>query len=414
MILGRTILGRYVFRQSAGAVVLILTSLTGMVWIAVALRQIELLTSQGQGAITFLKMTTLALPTLIAFIAPIALLIACLHTLSRLNGDSELIVMTAGGAPTWRLLSPLLLLAVIVSLTVVAINHVIAPWSQRTIRDYALQIRTDLISQVIQPGRFTTPEPNLTFHIQGRARDGELQGLLMHDARDDKQVTSYLAERGYIVKQDKTAYLLMQNGHILRRNAVNGPVDIIVFERYAVDIARFEQKAEGALSFRPRERYTSELLNPAPADLALQAADGRYRAELHDRLANPLYPIAFMLIALAFAGQAVTTRQNRSQGVIFGFAIAVGCRVAGIGVTNSTAVKPSMVIWQYAVPLIAIVIAAIAIQLNMTPRPAPRAVRVARLKLQLAIARAKSVFERKPKNPTTAHLARRREQQGAS
>ena len=67
-----TILGRYVFRQAAGAVVLILVSLTGVTWIAVALRQIELMTSQGQGTITFLKMTTLTVPTLMAFIAPIA------------------------------------------------------------------------------------------------------------------------------------------------------------------------------------------------------------------------------------------------------------------------------------------------------------------------------------------------------
>ena len=64
-----TILGRYVFRQAAGAVVLILVSLTGVTWIAVALRQIELMTSQGQGTITFLKMTTLTVPTLMAFIA---------------------------------------------------------------------------------------------------------------------------------------------------------------------------------------------------------------------------------------------------------------------------------------------------------------------------------------------------------
>ena len=42
------ILSRYVFRQTAGALVLILVSLTGVTWIAVALRQLELMTTQGQ------------------------------------------------------------------------------------------------------------------------------------------------------------------------------------------------------------------------------------------------------------------------------------------------------------------------------------------------------------------------------
>ena len=42
------ILSRYVFRQTAGALVLILVSLTGVTWIAVALRQLDLMTTEGQ------------------------------------------------------------------------------------------------------------------------------------------------------------------------------------------------------------------------------------------------------------------------------------------------------------------------------------------------------------------------------
>src|SRR2546425_13093153 len=109
------ILSRYVFRQAAGALVLILVSLTGVTWIAVALRQLDLMTSQGQDALRFLAMTTLAIPSMMALIAPIALLIAAIHVLNRLNSDSELIVMTAGGAPVGGLLKPFGLLALLVA-----------------------------------------------------------------------------------------------------------------------------------------------------------------------------------------------------------------------------------------------------------------------------------------------------------
>ena len=97
MMLTGTILSRYLFRQTAGAVLLILLSLTGVVWIALALRQLNLVTTQGQDAWVFIQMTLLALPNLMALIAPIALLVASIHVLNRLNGDSELIIMTAGG-----------------------------------------------------------------------------------------------------------------------------------------------------------------------------------------------------------------------------------------------------------------------------------------------------------------------------
>ena len=83
---------RYVFRQAAGALVLILASLGGIVWIALALRELNIVTSQGQSGWALLSLTTLALPNLLAIIAPVALLIAAIHTLHRLNSDSELIV----------------------------------------------------------------------------------------------------------------------------------------------------------------------------------------------------------------------------------------------------------------------------------------------------------------------------------
>ena len=87
---------------------LILLSLGGIVWIGLALRELNVVTSQGQNAWTLLQMTTLALPNLLGVIAPFALLIAVVQVLSRLNGDSELIVLTASGATVWTVARPLL------------------------------------------------------------------------------------------------------------------------------------------------------------------------------------------------------------------------------------------------------------------------------------------------------------------
>src|SRR5947207_15442641 len=128
-------LSRYVFRQTAGALVLILVSLTGVTWIAVALRQLDLMTTQGQNVLSFLAMTALAIPSMMALIAPIALLIASIHVLNRLNGDSELIVMTAGGMPAWSLLKPLTLLALLTAPGLSSLNHLAGPWAQRKLKD---------------------------------------------------------------------------------------------------------------------------------------------------------------------------------------------------------------------------------------------------------------------------------------
>ena len=110
-----TLFSRYVFRQVANAFVLILLTLTTIVWLATALRKLDLLVSQGQGFVLFLKMTLLSLPGLMALIAPNAMLMASLYTLDRMNGDSELIVMTAAGAPVWRIGAPFVVLGALVT-----------------------------------------------------------------------------------------------------------------------------------------------------------------------------------------------------------------------------------------------------------------------------------------------------------
>lgn len=346
---------------------LILLSLSGIVWIALALRQLNVVTSQGQDAMRLLSMTTLALPNMMALIAPIALLIATIHTLNRLNGDSELIVLTAAGGTVWTVARPLLLLALLVSIAVSSVNHYVMPWSLRLLREIIVEVRTDLLTQVIQPGRFTSPESNLTFHIRDRAMNGELQGILLHDLRDSKQALSYLAERGTIVKQGSSAFLLMSQGHIIRRPDPKEAAQIIVFDSFPVDLTKFEQK-DGEIEFKPRERYFSELVNPEADDPAFKRSPGQFAAELHERFSNPLYPFAFVLLALAFAGQAESTRQSRVQSVVFAFVLAIGARLGGLAINNLIVLKPGMIPLMYALPLGAMLISLFLMTIGARPR----------------------------------------------
>ncbi len=374
-LLGGT-LGRYVFRQAAGALVLILLSLTTIVWIGVALRQLELMTSQGQDGLRFLAMTALALPSLLALVAPIALLIASIHVLNRLGSDSELIIMTAGGAPVWALIKPLGLLALLVALGVSAVNHLAGPWSQRLLREYTILVRTDLIGQVIKPWRFTEPEPKLTIHIRDRAHSGELLGLLLHDARDPKQVATYLAERAQIFKQDGAAFLRMENGHIVSRGEGEKAPRIISFTKYVIDLNQLEQRPELAQMVRPpRERYTTELLRLAPDDPLRKHNPGRAASDLHERFSSPLYGFAFVLIVLAFAGSIQSTRQSRTKSLIAAFGVGVLCRMLGIAATNAVAVRPASAFLMYAIPIGTAVLAAIATQRQIVPRPQSKLLR---------------------------------------
>ncbi len=58
-----------------------------------------------------------------------------------------------------------------------------------------------------------------------------------------------------------------------------------------------------------------------------------YRAEFHDRIMAPLYPLAFMVIVFAYLGAPRTTRQSRGMSLASVIVGALGLRMIGFAST---------------------------------------------------------------------------------
>src|ERR1700761_250179 len=104
----------YVLGQLLGPVALLTLLMTCVIWLTQFPRLLDLVINRGQSAPTFIYLTLLLLPTLLVIILPIAFFFGTLFTLSRLNGDSELVVMASAGYSLRQLAVPLLLTAALV------------------------------------------------------------------------------------------------------------------------------------------------------------------------------------------------------------------------------------------------------------------------------------------------------------
>jgi lipopolysaccharide export system permease protein len=362
---------RYIFRTTFGAFLMILLSLTGIIWITHALREIDLVTNQGQTILVFLGITGLLIPILAQVIAPIAFVIAVVYAIDKLNGDAELVVMNAAGMSPWRLFRPFLAVAITVALLVGFISAYLSPSLQRELRDRATRVRTDLVTNIVQPGRFLTVEGGLTFHIRERRSNGELSGILIDDRRNPDARSTFLAEQGSIVKKDGGTFLLLENGSIQRlEKARGGEPRIVMFDRYAFDLSRFTNDAPVHVTHRPaRERYLWELFAPPAGDPLVKAQPGHFRADLHDRLLAPIYPLAFVVIAFAAIGGPRTTRQSRG----FAVALAIGgvavLRLIGFACIVLSIQTPTALAVLYGSVIFTCTLGALAIRRGVTIEP---------------------------------------------
>jgi lipopolysaccharide export system permease protein len=337
---------RYVFRTTLASFALVLVSLTGVIWITQALRGIDLMTSQGQTILTFLGLTSLVIPALVLIIAPIALMIAISHTLNKLATDSEIIVMNAAGFSPFRLFRPFVLATVVVSIMVAFIAAFLAPDGMRRIKQWDAEITADVLTNVLQPGRFAQLDQNLTIRIRERQPGGLLVGIFIDDRRDPKERISIVADHGTVVKSGTNSFLVLEDGNLQKFEAGKREPAMVAFGRYAFDMSKFSRHGDVALGIR--ERYLSELLYPNRDDPIYKQLPGQFRAELHDRFMAPVYPFAFAALTFAFLGAPRTTRQSRNFSIGGAILAVFGLRMAGFACSVMSVKSPLAAAVQYA------------------------------------------------------------------
>jgi lipopolysaccharide export system permease protein len=337
---------RYVFRTILSAFVLILMSLTGVIWITQILKQIDIITNQGQTILVFLRITGLLVPILMLVIAPIAIMIAVCYALTKLNSDSELVVMNSAGMAPRRVYRPVLGSCLLVAAFVAFISAYLAPLLQRKMNEEVAKVRTDVVANLVRPGAFTSVERGLIFHIRDRIGETQFRGIFIDDNRNAEEHTTIVAEYGQIVQRPEGAFLVMRDGNIERRRPKERDPTVVVFQQYAFDLTRLAQAPQSVIGLR--EMYLWELLFPAPGNAALRASEAQFRVELHERLLAPIYPLAFGVIAFAILGFPRTTRQGRAVSLLAVIAGVAGLRLGGFAVMAMAVNHPPAIIGLYA------------------------------------------------------------------
>jgi lipopolysaccharide export system permease protein len=361
-------IGRYIFRHTFGAFLLVCTSLTALMWITQALRDIDLMTNQGQSIFVFIGITALLIPLLVMIIAPIALMIAVAYMLNKLGNDSELIVMNAAGMPPRVVFRPFLAVGAVVSVLVAALNIYTAPWALRELRTWANEVRTDFVSNIVQPGQFTRFESKLTLHIRQREPNGTLLGVFMDDQRDEKERVTLLAERGNIVKTGRGTFLVLESGSAQRHQASRRDPTIVLFDSYGFDLSEM-MPAQRSLKYSTRERYLWELFQPVAGDPSFNDVPAQVRAELHDRITAPFYPLAFVFVTYAYLGAPRTTRQSRATSLFAAIGIVAALRGLGFVGTLAGVQTPIALILPYLGLAAAFVLGHLAITRGLIIEP---------------------------------------------
>jgi lipopolysaccharide export system permease protein len=342
-------LSLYLLSQLIGPTALFAFLLTAVIWLTTSLRLLDLVINRGQSAPTFVYLTILVLPSLLVIILPIAYFFGTLFALSKLNTDSELVVMSAAGFSRAQVAVPVFIVAALVMALTYLCTLYLMPAGQRAMKDKVVDIRADIGTALLNEGEFNTPALGLTVFIRELNSDGTIRGVLVHDNRNKVHPVTYLAESGQLAQTAGGARLIMADGTIEASGNGGGQLSVLKFQRYVFDLDQFAGPAH-ATERATSERYLSELFWPSAA--LPEKIRNAYIAEGHNRLSEPLYCIVFALIALAAILRGSRARGANALRLTAAFAAMAVVRIAGYGVQGLAVRDPSFNVLFYLIPLL--------------------------------------------------------------
>lgn len=163
------------------------------------------------------QLTFALVPNVIAFTAPMAVLIGVIIGLSKMQGDSELIAIRASGVGNVQIAFPIIILGLLLSLFAFFINLKGVPLASGVVRSIALQTALYKLASPIEPGVFNTEIGGYTIYVKtGDKIDGDWENIFIYNEDKKKnELRLITAKSGKIdstlEKDREFAELVLQN-----------------------------------------------------------------------------------------------------------------------------------------------------------------------------------------------------------
>lgn len=315
----------YFMRQILGATLIVVGSLTGVIWLSQSLRFVDLIINRGVPPETLAFLTMLLLPTWLSIVLPVGIFVGTIFVYNRMTGDREIVVLEASGISPLRLARPALTLAAVITLVCYLLTLWVIPLSYRAFKDLQFQIRHNYTELMLREGVFSTITDNVMLFVRTRHAGDVLEGIIIHDERDPDETVTIFAVSGSLEVTSDGPTIGLHTGTRQARDMRTGKVEFLSFDSYEVDF-RSEKTATRGQSRDRNELFIVDLLEPKAEQTPLRDFDSLI-AEGHYRLTAPLLALVLPLAGLAVLLRGELSRRGAFMRILLAIAVAAAIQV---------------------------------------------------------------------------------------
>ncbi|MEQ8355221.1 MAG: LptF/LptG family permease [Kiloniellaceae bacterium] len=350
-----TTINSYILRQTmrpllAAIAIALLVLLTERM-----LRLLDLVLDTGGGLTVLLQMMAFLVPHYMALALPAAFFLGVLLAFSQLHQSRELDALGSAGIGLPRLISPVILLAALLTMISAANFAVGQPYARYIYRALVHDVSEAAANVYLQERTFMEVK-GVTFMAERIWRGSqEFSKVFIYEANKAGEATAMTAERGslYVAPKGEQSMLFLQDGVRL-----NGPAPGLAGKAGApgdYGALKFSQSQTpidlaGQTGFRPRGEDERELTllelwrhrDSPPAGVTTN----EMLAEFHDRLVRTLSVMFLPFLAVPFA--LGPRRARQAYGIAVGLLILVAYNQAlSVGKSLSSGDRVSHLVGQW-------------------------------------------------------------------
>jgi lipopolysaccharide export system permease protein len=238
-----------------------LSAAIGIVLVAMLLERLihllDLVVNQGGPFFLLLKMLINLVPTYLGLALPAAFFVGVLMAAIRLSSDSELDAIQASGVGLFRLLIPIMALAVVLMVCSVMIIGFMQPYTRYAYRALVYVVTNTAWDAALERGAFFTGFGGKTILIDDIADAGhKLNGIFIYEPLEDGGTATTTAREGTIFRSPNAFEHILHLEHGVRVEVSEGKrAKILSFQEFDLPL----EQAVGPAPFRDRGEQIREL-----------------------------------------------------------------------------------------------------------------------------------------------------------
>lgn len=315
-------------------------------------RLIELVVSRGVPFLDVFKLFGLILPTFLETTLPMAFLLGILFGCGRLSSDLETLAFKACGVSPVHFLLPVGLIALVVSLSTLALSTLVRPAANAAVKKELYTIAQGSAGSLLREKVFNNYFPKVLIYVDEVIPPGNtFQGVLIVDRRDETQENLIIGRVGLLISGEdtQTIGLRLFDGTIHERQPEQSG-----FSQTSFKVYHFRLDLADALSMFDEEKTS-------PSEMSLERLGAVIRSkrnmgekptlelmEAHQRFAFSFAPLIFGLLGIAIVMAPSRSRAGRSHGVaacLFWLLAYYGLLSLGRALGEREIIVPGLAVW---------------------------------------------------------------------